>query len=110
LIPHLDPFARPDQDPPDLLLRGGVAWDPGLLWLEQQNLYPRPKSVLSWQDLGSPQPGRDDLGVVENQQIPALQVVGEVAEAAVLVPIGVHHQHSRLIPWLHRPLRDPLRR
>ena len=95
LDPRLCLFAGFDQRFPDVLL----------LLFQQQHL-----DVPAGVGLDAVQARRDNAGVVDHQQVAWIQIVDDVIKVMVAAraALAVHHQQARVVPRLHRRLRDLL--
>ena len=95
LDPRLCLFTGFDQRFPDVLL----------LLFQQQHL-----DVPAGVGLDAVQARRDNAGVVDHQQVAWIQIVDDVIKmmVAARAALAVHHQQTRVVPRLHRRLRDLL--
>ena len=95
LDPRLCLFTGFDQRFPDVLL----------LLFQQQHL-----DVPAGVGFDAVQARRDNAGVVDHQQVAWIQIVDDVIKVMVAAraALAVHHQQPRVVPRLHRRLRDLL--
>ena len=95
LDPRLCLFTGFDQRFPDVLL----------LLFQQQHL-----DVPAGVGLDAVQARRDNAGVIDHQQVAWIQIVDDVIKVMVAAraALAVHHQQTRVVPRLHRRLRDLL--
>lgn len=96
-----DPFSRAEEGPPG----------PGRGFLEEED-FNGAADAATPVHFSSPEPGGDDLGVVEDEEIPGVEMVEEGAELGEGPGAGrpVEDQQSGCIPFRSRMLRDQLRR
>jgi hypothetical protein len=73
--------------------------------LQKEDLHPAPSLFFHAAEAGG-----NDLGVVEDQEVPRQQKVAEVGEHAVANTsvFSVHHQEPRGVPGVDRILGDPV--
>ena len=101
------PVAKGELDPRLCLFAGFDQRFPNVLPLlfQQQHL-----DVTAGVGLDAVQARRDNAGIVDHQQVAWIQIVDDVIKmmVAARAALAVHHQQTRVVPRLHRRLRDLL--